>query len=75
MLLEIQENLFWLMKLSPNFKTMLAFPERYNSALIDQFESHKERYRKYPQVLLFDFTRNEDLILMVFFKNRVFLYK
>lgn len=54
------------MELSPNLNALvalqLASAERYNSALIDQFEFHKLKFGKYPQVVIFDFTRNEDNI-------------
>lgn len=54
------------MELCPKFNGMLALqlasPERYNSALIHQFDFHKTRFHKYPSVIVFDFTRNEDSI-------------
>jgi len=52
------------MELNPDINALLAMqlatPERYASALIDQFESFKQKNGNYPKVIIFDFTRNED---------------
>lgn len=51
------------LELNPKFNAIVAPQlsnvERYNSALIDQFEQYYSRHRKYPKVLIFDFSRNE----------------
>lgn len=38
----------------------LASSERYVSALIDQFDSNKSIYGKYPAVIVFDFSPTEN---------------
>lgn len=50
--------------MNPECDTLLALqlasPERYNSALINQFEDFKERTGKFPKTVIFDFSRNEE---------------
>lgn len=52
------------MELNPECQTLLALqlasPERYNSALINQFEIYKAKYKEYPRTVIFDFARNEE---------------
>jgi hypothetical protein len=52
------------MELNPECQTLLALqlasPERYNSALINQFEIYKAKYEEYPRTVIFDFSRHEE---------------
>lgn len=50
--------------MNPDCDTLLAIQlssqERYNSALINQFEDFKQRTGKFPKTVIFDFSRNEE---------------
>lgn len=53
------EYLEWQPQYNAVVAPQLAAPERYNAALIDQFEQHFKKNAKYPSVVIFDFSKNE----------------